>query len=69
MQISLNNGATYITAAEAAPEIDRLQLWPTVYDMMDDATREAVNLQKAPCSDAEFLTSYLAAAPDDLIIG
>lgn len=64
-QISINNGATYTTPAEALGEISI----DTMAEYMDDDTREAVHNELAPCSDVEFLTRYLELAPDDLIIG
>lgn len=64
-QISVDNGTSYTTPAEAlkAVSID------TMAEYMDDNTREAVHNELAPCSDIEFLTRYLELAPDDLIIG
>lgn len=64
-QISINNGATYITPAAALKEISL----GTMAEYMDDDTREAVHNELAPCSDLEFLARYLEIAPDDLIIG
>lgn len=64
-RISLDNGCTYIDAAEALNEwpLDDLALY------MDDETREAVAFEMAPCTDVEFLTRYLELAPEDLVIG
>ena len=64
-QISINNGATYATAAEALEEISL----DTMAEYMDDDAREAVHNELAPCSDIEFLERYLEIAPDDLIVG
>ncbi|QCI60650.1 hypothetical protein [Dysosmobacter welbionis] len=64
-QISINNGATYTTAAEALEEISL----DTMAEYMDDDAREAVHNELAPCSDIEFLERYLEIAPDDLIVG
>ena len=64
-QISINNGATYITPAAALEEISL----DTMAVYMDDDTREAVHNEIAPCTDLEFLERYLEIAPDDLIIG
>lgn len=64
-QISINNGATYSTAAEALEEISL----DTMAEYMDDDAREAVHNELAPCSDIEFLERYLEIAPDDLIVG
>lgn len=64
-QISINNGATYTTAAEALEEISL----DTMAEYMDSDTREAVHNELAPCSDIEFLERYLEIAPDDLIVG
>ena len=63
-QISINNGATYTTAAEALEEISL----DTMAEYMDDDAREAVHNELAPCSDIEFLERYLEIAPDDLIV-
>ena len=64
-RISINNGTTYTTPAEALEEISL----DTMAEYMDDDTREAVHNELAPCSDLEFLTRYLEIAPGDLIIG
>lgn len=64
-QISIDNGATYVTPAEALEVVSI----DTIAEYMDDDTREAVHNELAPCSDIEFLTRYLEIAPDDLIIG
>lgn len=64
-QISINNGATYTTAAEVLEEISL----DTMAEYMDDDAREAVHNELAPCSDIEFLERYLEIAPDDLIVG
>lgn len=69
MRISLDNGHTFLTAEEAALEIEKRGLWDAVTDLMIDEIREAVHNDVAPCTDQEFLTAYLAAAPDDLILG
>lgn len=69
MEISLDNGATYMSAAEAMPEIIANNLWNVVANYMDDDTREQVHAELAPCTDAEFLTRYLELAPCNLIIG
>jgi len=67
--ISLDNGHTYQTAEQAMPEIDSRNLWDAIVSVMDDDTREAVSLDLAPCSNAEYLAEYLRRAPEDLIIG
>ena len=64
-QISINNGATYITPAAALEEISL----DTMAEYMYDDTREAVHNEIAPCTDLEFLERYLEIAPDDLING
>lgn len=68
-RISLDNGRTYTTAAEAMPEITERGLWDVIANAMDDETREAVHNELAPCTEQEFLTRYLERATDDLIIG
>lgn len=68
-QISLNNGHSYITAAEAMPEIASRNLWDAVVSMMDDDTRETVHNEIAPCTELEFLVRYLELAADDIVIG
>ena len=64
-KISLDNGTTYIDAADA------LKQWPLddLAQYMDDETRESVNMDIAPCTDLEFLTEYLKRAAADLVIG
>jgi hypothetical protein len=67
-QISINNGHSYMTAAEAMPEIAANNLWDAVVNVMDDDIREAVHNELVPCTDLEFLAAYLERAADDLII-
>lgn len=67
--ISLDNGRTYMPAAEAMPEITERGLWDLIVNAMDDDTRERVHAELAPCTEEEFLTRYLEIADDDLIIG
>lgn len=78
MRISLDNGATFVSAAEAIQELHRWsdesgipfqKLWQNVADFMDDDTRETVHAELAPCTEEEFLARYLELAPDDLIFG
>lgn len=64
-QISIDNGATYITPAEALEGISI----DTMAGYMDDDARETVYNELSPCSGVEFLAAYLSIAPDDLIIG
>lgn len=64
-RISISNGATYTTPAEALEEISL----DTMAEYMDDDTRETVHNKFTPCSDVEFLERYLELAPNDLIIG
>lgn len=67
--VSINNGKTLETAAEAMPEIMARGLWDALVNVMDDDTREEVASELAPCSEEEFLERYLALAPADLVIG
>lgn len=64
-QISIDNGNTYVTPAEAIRDMD----WDVIVNSMDDETREAVAADLAPCTEEEFLTEYLARANEDLVIG
>lgn len=66
--ISLDNGHTYLTAAEAMPEITVRNLWETVVELMDDDTRETV-ASEGHDDEGSFLARYLELAPADLIIG
>lgn len=66
--ISLDNGHTYLTAAEAMPEITARNLWETVVELMDDDTRETV-ASEGHDGEGSFLARYLELAPADLIIG
>ena len=68
-EISLDNGMTYQTAAEAWPEIQERGLWEAIVEMMDDDIRERVHDRLAPCSEAEFLAEYLKEAKTPQIIG
>lgn len=63
--ISIDNGMHWVEPEEALAEMNM----DTIANYMDDDTREAVAREYAPCSDLEFLTHYLEAAPDDLIVG
>lgn len=67
--ISIDNGTTHLTAEEAMPEIIQHGLWEAVVEAMDDATREAVHAELAPCTELEFLRRYLELSPEDLVIG
>lgn len=64
-RISIDNGHTYITPAEALTVMDI----DALAEYMDDNTREIVHNELAPCTDVAFLRRYLALAPSDLIIG
>ena len=68
-RISIDNGRTYMTAAEAMPEIAARDVWDAVVNVMDDEPRETVHAEMAPCTELEFLARYLDIARDDLIIG
>jgi hypothetical protein len=69
-QISINNGRTYLTAAEAVEHWDEISpLWDALVALMDDDTRELVAADAAPCTEQEFLAAYLSVAPEDLTIG
>lgn len=58
-----------MSAEEAMPEIVREGIWESIIEMMDDATREAVHAEIAPCTELEFLRRYLELSPEDLVIG
>lgn len=66
--ISLDNGHTYLTAAEAMPEITARNLWDAIVELMDDDTRETV-ASEGHDDEGSFLARYLELAPADLIIG
>jgi len=63
--ISIDNGMHWVDPEEALAEMSL----DTIVNYMDDDTREAIAREYAPCSDLEFLTHYLEAAPNDLIVG
>ena len=64
-EISVDNGRTFVTAAEALDAVG-----PEVIAMfMDDEIREAVHSELAPCTELEFLERYLQLAKENLIIG
>lgn len=67
-RISLDNGRTWMTAAEAMAEINERNLWEAIVNMMDDEIREAVHAEIAPCTNEEFLAEYLRRV-DGMIIG
>ena len=62
--ISINNGRTYCTPAEAVAALP----WDTIVNAMDDDTRETV-ASMGYDDPEEFLSAYLRHAPCDLIIG
>jgi hypothetical protein len=62
--ISLDNGLSVATPEEAIKEMD----WETIVNSMDDEVREEVHMDKAPCSNLEFLTAYLSTG-NSIIIG
>lgn len=64
-QISINNGMSFVTPAEALDSIDI----ETMAIYMVDDIRDQVHAELAPCTDLEFLTRYLALSDDNLIIG
>ena len=68
MQISLDNGLTFISANEAITAIIQADIWETVVAFMDDDIREQVHSELAPCSEEEFLTRYLDLSQKDLIL-
>lgn len=67
--ISLDNGHTYTTAADAMQEINDRHMWQLIVDLMDDDAREQVAAELAPCTELEFLSRYLEVASDNLVIG
>lgn len=69
MQISLNNGYTFMDADEAIEEIEERGLWDMVVETMSPEIRERVHGELAPCSNLAFLRRYLELAAEDLIIG
>jgi len=64
-RISINNGNSFVTVAEALKKFDL----ETIANYMDDEARETANSNVAPCDDETFLTEYLKIANEDLIIG
>lgn len=68
MMISLDNGVSYLTAAEAMPEIRDRNLWDAVVNMMNDGLREEV-AQEGLEDEESFLARYLELSPDNLILG
>ena len=70
--VSLDNGFTFLTAAEALEEMASERCcvnWDVLVNMMEDDAREAAANELAPCTELEFLTRYLELAEDDLVIG
>ena len=64
-RISIDNGSTFITPAEAVKDMD----WDVIVNAMDDEVREKVHTELAPCANTEFLNRYLELASENLIIG
>lgn len=67
--ISLDNGHSYTTAADAMAEIEERGLWDALANLMDDDAREQTANELSPCSKEAFLARYLELAPCDLILG
>lgn len=68
-EISIDNGASYMSAEDAIAKIMECDLWDNVVQAMDDEVREIVHAEIAPCTELEFLSRYLEIAADNLIIG
>lgn len=68
-KMSLDNGVTWMTADEAMPAVEYRDLWDAVVGYMDDATRERVHAELAPCTERVFLCRYLELATEDLVVG
>ena len=64
-RISIDNGSTFITPAEAIKNMS----WDVIVNAMDDEVREKVHAELAPCTNTEFLNRYLELASEDLIVG
>lgn len=64
--ISINNGNTWTTAAEA---LEQVKLNDMVVFMDDDARELANNQCAIDCTDEEWLELYLTLTEYDLIIG
>lgn len=69
MQISLNNGYTFMDADEAIEKIEEQDLWQVVVETVDAEIREKIHGELAPCSNLAFLCRYLELVTEDLIIG
>lgn len=74
MYINFSNGAgSWYGPEEAADALQAMHAsgiaWEQVAHLMEDATREQVALNLAPCSEADFLAEYLRLASADLVIG
>ncbi|MFP2960414.1 hypothetical protein ACLEPN_21985 [Myxococcus sp. 1LA] len=67
-RVSLDNGQTY-RGADAVAGAELARSWPALVELMDDATRERVHGELAPCTNEEFLARYLELAPEDLVLG
>lgn len=83
-RISLDNGITYMTAAEAVKYINktprrkvnetqqekqRMLWWSKIISSMDEDLYHEVDEDVSPCTGEEFLAEYLDRAPHDLVIG
>ena len=64
-RVSIDNGATWTTPAEAL----RTVTLSTMTAYMYDDICEQVARELAPCTDEAFLTRYLELSPTDLVIG
>ena len=78
-QISLDNGYSFMDAAETIEYLERNtedfgeysteSLLYEIYSRMDDDIREELHFQLAPCTDLEFLTAYCEKASEDIVVG
>lgn len=64
-KISVNNGLTFVSPAEALEKMP----FDVIINYMDDDIREQVHRELSPCTEEEFLSRYLELAHDDLIVG
>lgn len=71
--INLHNGAPHTTNFTSddvrAGYIEVAARWPVLVSAMDDAIREQVHGELAPCTERTFLARYLELATEPLVVG
>lgn len=74
VQISINNGMSFVKPGNAIDELaekngwKKEEAWEVITGFMDDEIVRSLDFM-TPCGELEFLEAYLKDAKEDLIIG